>query len=262
MKILKLLLFILIIVSCKEKTFADDIILDFPKGEKLTFQEFNNDLTEIGTSIIYIGESNPQIAIKYYKYILPPRLPPSKFIENSDENSKAEKKFEDSIELANQSFFTAENIQILKTTETFGNSLNGKNLSIIVREKDTIPLYKQYYKTKEIRKYKAFPIFIKNISTKVLKIPTNAKTVELWILNNKQFRYVRNSDYTFVGEGGSPTIPYFELKPDEILVYSCPYFKKGEKRKTKIKFYNAESKEFEMSIDEKIIKKISEGFIR
>ena len=252
------LILIVVLTSCKEeKTFADDIVLSFPKDEKLTFQEFNDDLSQIGTSLIYIGKSNPQIAVKYYKYILPPA---PKINENADEYSKAGKKFEDSIQLVHKSFFKAEKIQILKTTETFSDPLNNKNLSIFVREKDTIPLYKQNYETKKVKKYKAFPIFIKNISTKVLKIPIDAKNVDLFISNNNQFQYIRNSNYRFVGMGAL-TIPYFELKPDEILVYSCPYFKKGEKRKAKIMFNKAESKEFEMSIDKNIIKKLHEGFI-
>lgn len=98
------------------------------------------------------------------------------------------------------------------------------------------------------------------MSNEVLKIPTDAKSVDLFILNNNKFQYIRNSNYRFVGMG-SLAIPYFELKPDQILVYSCPYFKKGEKRKAKIRFANAESKEFEMSIDENMIKKLRKGFI-
>jgi hypothetical protein len=70
------------------------------------------------------------------------------------------------------------------------------------------------------------------VSNEVLKIPTDAKSVDLFILNNNKFQYIRNSNYRFVGMG-SLAIPYFELKPDEILVYSCPYFKKGEKEKQK-----------------------------
>jgi len=253
-----LLILIVFLISCKEeKSFADDIVLNFPKDEKLTFQEFNNDLTHRGTSLIYIGEIRPQIAVKYYKYIIPPVTPYNDDIQNS----KTRKKFEDSIELAQQSFFRTEKIKILETNEVFADPLNSKNLSILVREKDTIPLYKQYYKTNEIKKYKAFPVIIKNISTKVLKIPTDPKSVDLWILNNTQFRYVRNSNYIFRGSE-LQKISYFELKPDEILIYSCPYFKKGEKRKAKIKFGTAESKEFEISVDENIIRKmLHEGFL-
>lgn len=163
--------------------------------------------------------------------------------------------------MVQQSFFRPEKIKILETNEVFTDPLNSKNLSVLVREKDTIPLYKQYYKTNEIKKYKAFPVIIKNISTKILKIPTDAKSVDLWILNNTQFRYVRNSNY-ILRESGLQKISYFELKPNEILVYSCPYFKKGKHTKAKIEFGTAESKEFEISVDENIIRKmLHEGFI-
>lgn len=252
------LLLMVLLTGCKgEKIFADNINLNFPKDEKLIFQEFNDDLTHRGTSLIYIGEIRPHINIKYYKYI----TPPAKIYENDIQNLKTGKKFEDSTELAQQSFFRPEKIKILETNEVFADLLNSKNLSVLVRENDTIPLYKQSYKTNEIKKYKAFPVIIKNISTKILKIPTDAKNVDLWISNNTKFRYIRNSNYRFQARK-SQTIQYFELNPDEILVYSCPYFKKGEKRKAKIKFGNAESKEFQISVDRNIINKmLHEGFI-
>lgn len=258
---MKFLFFVLISIfffSCKEeKTTPDDIVLSFPKNEKLIFQEYNDDLTHRGTSLIYIGKIHPQIAVKYYKYF----IPPVKIYENEVQNSKKRKKEEDSIELAQQSFFRTEKIKILETNEVFADPLNSKNLSILVREKDTIPLYKQYYKTNEIKKYKAFPVIIKNISDKILKIPTDAKSIDLWISNKTQFRYVRNSNDIIRG-GEFQKIKYFELKPDEILIYSCPYFKKGEKRKAKIKFVHAESKEFEISVDKNIIRKmLHEGFL-
>ena len=53
---------------------------------------------------------------------------------------------------------------------------------------------------------------------------------------------------------GTNVNPYFELKPNEILIYSFPHLEKGIKRKEKILFYDAISKDFEMSVDEKIIK--------
>lgn len=253
-----LLVITLLFIGCKQERTFSDITLDFAKGEKLTFQEFNDDLTHRGTSLIYIGEIRPQIAVKYYKYI----NQPVKIYENEVQNSTTRKKFEDSIELVQHSFFRTEKIKITETNEDFTDLLNSKNLSIFVREKDTIPLYKQHYKTSEIKKYKAFPIIIKNISTKTLKIPTHAKSIDLWILNNTQFRYVRNSNYIIRG-GELQKISYFELKPDEILVYSCPYFKKGKNTKVKIKFGNAESKEFEISVDENITRKmLHEGFLQ
>lgn len=64
---------IVLLTGCKkEKFFEDNITLNFPKDEKLIFQEFNDDLTHRGTSLIYIGEIRPHIDVKYYKYIIPP----------------------------------------------------------------------------------------------------------------------------------------------------------------------------------------------
>ena len=70
MKIIKLLLFILIIVSCKEKTFADDIVLNFDKTEKLTIQKFNEDANEEGTNLIYYGKFDSIIEVKYYQNLI------------------------------------------------------------------------------------------------------------------------------------------------------------------------------------------------
>jgi hypothetical protein len=64
--------------------------------------------------------------------------------------------------------------------------------------------------------------------------------------------------------GTETNFSLFQLKPNEILVYAYPYFKKGKTHKAKVKFYDASSKEFNISIDEKIIKiniKIYYGFV-
>ena len=139
------------------------------------------------------------------------------------------------------------------TSDISFDLLSNKNLEIIVRENDTIPLYKKIMGTTDIKTYKAFPVFIKNISNKILKIPETLTTASLYFQNNeKKFQYLRNSNYMICGTRYEPR--YFELKPNEILIYAYPYLKKGKKRKAKINFYDASSKEFEISIDEKIIK--------
>ncbi|MCD1115495.1 hypothetical protein [Chryseobacterium turcicum] len=82
-----LLILIVLLTACKEeKNLTENIVLDFPKDEKLTFQEFNENLTHRGTSLIYIGEIRPQIVVKYYKYIKPPATP------YNDDIQKQEKK--------------------------------------------------------------------------------------------------------------------------------------------------------------------------
>ncbi|PQA91264.1 hypothetical protein SAMN05421796_101156 [Chryseobacterium piscicola] len=253
MKGFLLILTILLIGCKKEKTFADNLVLSFPKGEKLSFQNFNYDMNEMGTSLIYIGKENRNIDVKYYKYILPPPPPPPKSNENAAEYSKARKKFEDSINFIYRPFFNPEAIQIKETGEYLYETINNQTTQIIVKEKDTIPLYARNYEIEEVKKYKAFPVFIKNISPKTLRIPVEAQVVGLYVLKDKKFQYIRNSDYLICGMG-FPKNRYFELKPNEILIYSFPHLKKGEKRKAKISFYKATSKDFEISIDEKIIK--------
>ncbi|WP_312075106.1 hypothetical protein [Chryseobacterium sp.] len=255
MKFLFYSLTLIVFLSCKkEKTFADDIVLSFPKDEKLSFQKFNEDGNQMGTSLIYIGKDSSVIDVKYYKYILPPPPPPPKKNENAEEYTLARKKFEDSIHNVYKDFFKRETIKILETKEELYDSLIDKKLSIIVKEKDTIPLYAINYETEEIKKYKAFPVFIKNVSTETLKIPVDAKSVALYVLNDNRFQYIRNSDY-YTCITGLARNPYFELKPNEILIYSFPHLKKGEKRKAKISFFKAKSKEFEISVDGEIIKK-------
>ncbi len=53
MKNLKYLIILLLIFSCKEKTFANDIVLNFPKNEEMTIQKFNEDGNDSGINYIY-----------------------------------------------------------------------------------------------------------------------------------------------------------------------------------------------------------------
>ncbi len=55
-------------MSCKEeKTFADDLVLNFPKDTKMKTQEFNEDSNEGGENLIYIGKIKSKIDVKYYE---------------------------------------------------------------------------------------------------------------------------------------------------------------------------------------------------
>jgi len=255
MKFLLFSLISLVLFSCnKEKTFADDIVLSFQKDEKLTIQKLNEDGNEQGTNLLYKGYDSGIVVVKYFENMMPEPLPPPSINENEKKLSERINAFRDSLNHIKSPYFRNEEIEILETKENLYDSLSNKNISIIVKENDTIPLYKRDYGTKEIKKYKAFPVFIKNISTKTLKIPIEAKSVALYVLNNKHFQYVRNNNY-YTCITGLPTNLYFELKPQEILIYSFPHLEKGQKRKAKISFFKAKSKEFEISIADKIIKK-------
>ena len=255
MKTFYLLFVSLFIISCQEKTFADDITLVYPKNTKMKIQEFNEDLDEFGTEIIYFGKHNKKIDVKYYESILPPPPPPMKINEIDKTFNERIKKEIDSINLSQKPYFKRNLLKIhfSKENEPY-DSLTNKNLQIIVKQKDTIPIYKQDYITHQFKTFKAFPVFIKNISNKTLKIPTESKGVAFYAYDNerKNFYYLRNSNYMICGTGIN-FYNYFELKPNEILVYAYPYFKKGKVHKAKVKFHDASSKEFDISIDDKII---------
>ncbi|HEX7869481.1 MAG TPA: hypothetical protein VF455_05140 [Chryseobacterium sp.] len=248
------MILIVLLIGCKEeKTFADDIVLSFPQDEKLTIQKFNEDANEAGTNLFYKGYDSGKVEIRYFQNIMPEPPPPPKIHENEKKLPDRINTFRDSLNNVQSLYFRNEEIKILETKDDLYDSLSNKNLLIIVREKDTIPLYKRDYGTDEIKKHKAFPVYIKNISTKILKIPIEAFGVALYISNDIQFQFIRNSNYTICGMGTNLN-PYFELKPNEILIYSFAHLENGSKRKAKIVFFKAFSKEFEISIDEKIIK--------
>ena len=258
-----------ILIGCKKKSFAEKISLVFPQNTKMKMQDFNEDMDEIGQSLIYIGKENPEIDVKYFRgNIYSPE--PFQDIKESNENyEKRINRSKDSISSLIKPFFRIEEIKTFSEKKKYiidsltdSNSeiitadfppdlLSNKNLEIIVKEKDTIPLYKKIMGKTEIKIYKAFPIFIKNISKEVLKIPVNSEVSFYFQNNEMKNQFLRNSNYMICGTGQH--VRYFEIKPNEILIYAYPFFKKGKKLKGKIKFYNTSSREFEISIDDKII---------
>ena len=255
MKTFYLLFISMLIISCQEKTFADDITLVYPKNTIMKIQEFNEDGNLGGDNLIYVGKIIPNIDVKYYESILPPPPPPMIINEIDKSFNERNKKEIDSIYLSKKPYFKRNLLKIhfSKENEPY-DSLTNKNLQIIVKQKDTIPIYKQDYITHQFKTFKAFPVFIKNISNKTLKIPTESRSVAFYAFNNerKNFYYLRNSNYKVFGLE-TYFYSYFELKPNEILVYAYPYFKKGKTHKAKVKFYDASSKEFDISIDDNII---------
>ena len=263
MKTFYLIFVSLFIISCQEKTFADDITLVYPKNTKMKIQEFNEDGNLGGSNLIYVGKIIPEIDVKYFKWIFPEPPVPQKLNE-SDKNYQLRIKQEnDSIFSIQKPFFRKDKSFTLFSKKNFSvDSLSNKNLEVIVKENDTIPLYKQDYITHQFKKYKAFPIFIKNKSNKILEIPSDSERVAFYAFDNerKNFYYLRNSNYMICGSY-SKYRSFFKLKPNEILVYAYPYFKKGKTHKAKVKFYDASSKEFNISIDDNIIENQYDRYI-
>ena len=263
MKTFYLLFVSLFIISCQEKTFADDITLVYPKKTKMKIQEFNEDGNLGGSNLIYVGKIIPKIDVSYYKSLIPIIPEPPKMTENDKEYQNRIKKEIDSIHLSQKPYFKRNLLKYFSSKENEPiDSLTKKNLEIIVKQKDTIPIYKQDYISHQFKTFKAFPVFIKNISNKTLKIPTESKGVAFYAFDNerKNFYYLRNSNYMICGMRTN-FYSYFELKPNEILIYAYPFFKKGKIHKAKVKFYDASSKEFNISIDEEIIKNQYDRYI-
>lgn len=254
MKTFYLIFVSLLIISCQEKTFADDITLVYPKNTKMKIQEFNEDLDEMGSEIIYLGNRKNNIDVKYYIGIIPPPPKIKKKGESENDYKKRMQNENDSIHNIQKPYFRNQQIKLFYSKNIPVDSINNKTIEVIANINDTIPLYKNNGFENKLKKYKAFPVFIKNISNKTLKIPTESKGVAFYAFDNdrKNFYYLRNSNYMICGYG-LENRPYFELKPNEILVYAYPFFKKGKIHKAKVKFYDASSKEFNISIDDKII---------
>ena len=209
----------------------------------MKIQEFNENLDEYGMEIVYFGVKNKKIDVRYYKHFYPN---PINAIKKSD-----------TLLLP---YFRSRNLSQGETYyKDMSQELNSKNLEIVVKSNDTIPLYKNNVFENELKKYKAFPVFVKNISSKTVKIPTTTIFLFLFFKNqNNKWQSVRNSHYMIEGYGKIQ--PFFELKPNEILVYAYHYFKKGKTHKAKVKFYDASSKEFDISIDDEIIKNQRESY--
>lgn len=155
MKFLLFSLISLVLFSCnKEKTFADDIVLSFQKDEKLTIQKLNEDGNEQGTNLLYKGYDSSIVVVKYFENMMPEPLPPPSINENEKKLSERINAFRDSLNHIKSPYFRNEEIEILETKENLYDSLSNKNISIIVKENDTIPLYKRDYGTKEIKNIK------------------------------------------------------------------------------------------------------------
>lgn len=236
--------------SCKKaSTFAEQIELTYPKSDTLTYQKFNEGVGESGTSILYIGAEQKSIPIKYYRSTIdaPPPPPGYKFSKEELElNEKREK------HLANIFYPKADFVKHLNQPVIY-DTLSFKNIEIAVKPHDTIPKYAYNYETETVKKYKAFPVFIKNISEKTLKLSIN-KSLGIMVRNqNKKWELFWN-DNAFVC--GDPYYDrwYMELKPNEIMIYSINFLEGKDKADFKILLpFRLKSNTFKMNYDKRIL---------
>lgn len=241
-----LLILIVLLASCKEeKSLADDIVLSFPKGEKLTFQEFNEGIGESGTGIIYIGKDTTDIEVKYFQSMIPAPPPPPGY--ELDSFYIGEQKV--------MSYYFHDKFDRMKYSEkpVIFDSLSSNNVKIIIKTQDTIPKYAYNYDTQTIKKYKAFPVFIKNISGRKLRL-TELKNLPLTTLNDKNKWQIIWNDNAFVCGDSRWQYRYWELNTDEIMVLSVNFLTGKNQGKFKIWTGNSSSNEFTMNYDTQVVK--------
>lgn len=245
MKQFLLILTVLLIGCKKEKTFADYIVLSFPKDEKMTFQQFNEGIGESGTGIVYIGKDNANIEVTYFQSMIPaPPPPPGYKI--------------DSVNIRNQKIFSKyfhDEFDRMKYSEkpVRFDSLSENNVKIVAKIKNTIPKYAYNYDTETLKKYKAFPVFIKNISGRKL-ILTEFKNLPLTVLNDKNKWQMIWNDNIFICGDSRWQYHYWEFNPNEIMVLSVNYLTGKDQGKFKIWTGNSSSDEFTMNYDKQIVK--------
>jgi len=243
-----LLVLALILMNCeKEKTFADDIVLNFPKDEKLTFQKFNEGLDESGSGIIYIGKQTTRIDLKYYKSMIPAPPPPPGYKIDST-NIRNQKPF-------SKYFHNAFDRMKYSEKPVIFDSLSENNVKIVAKTQDTIPKYAFNYDNDKLKKYKAFPVFIKNISGRKLLL-SDLKNLPLAFLNDKnKWQMIWNENSMggcIVGDWENHY--YWELQPDEIMILSVNFLIGKNKGKFKVWTGNTLSEEFEMNYDKQVVK--------
>lgn len=143
----------LILISCKEeKSFADGIVLTFPKDTKMKTQEFDSDSIDFGSNIIYKGFIKDSIQIKYYRDIdwIPAPPPPNSKLKKSNYVLKKS--------LLN--YFHHKPFQGISSEKVLStDNLDSTNIQIIVNVNDTIPLYKM--RNIKIITFNSYPVFIK-----------------------------------------------------------------------------------------------------
>jgi hypothetical protein len=238
---------VLLLLNCtKEKSFADHIRLHYGTQEKLTFQNFNEGIDEAGSSIIYVGKEISAVDVKYYLGMTdPPPPPPGSHMESIEAKDK---------EILSAFFNTPfGRIKFSEKPITF-DSLSEQNIKITYKINDTIPKYAYNLETGTVKKYKAFPVFVKNISGKKL-ILHEFKSLSLAVLNDQQKWQILSNDNALVCGDSRWLYRYWEFNPNEIMVLSVNFLEGKDKGKFKICLSDYCTEVFLMNYDKSIVEK-------
>ena len=249
MNYLKLLFIVLLLVGCKKKTFADDIVLTNNHKNQMKIQEFNEGIHEYGSSIIYIGKMQDSIPIKYYDsmFSAPPPPRPLGYV-------KTLKDINDSIvfnKMRDKYFHSAFDRMKFSNKPVKFDSITHDLLEIVVKPNDTIPHF-ILDSARNIKAYQSFPVFVKNISGRKIILPEN-ESLGTFVLNKKNKWQLIWNDNAFVCGDAMLNRRYWILNPNEIIIFSVNYLKGEMKTKFKVGLsYYFFSEEFEGNINPKL----------
>ena len=229
MKSLKLIFLLMILMGCKKNTFADNIVLVDGSKIEMKFQNFNEGIDEHGSSVIYVGELKDSILVKYFDSMFPPPPPPPNFYLKTER----EKKDSALLNQMRKKYFLDDfdRIQFSDKPVKF-DSLTNNNLEVIIKPNDTIPHF-VIDSANQIKAYKSFPVFLRNVSGKKLILPEMKSLATFVLNNNKKWQLIWN-DNAFVCGDSMFDRRYWILNPGEIIVFSMNYFQGKQKAKFKI----------------------------
>ncbi|MDV3560560.1 hypothetical protein CMU25_08500 [Elizabethkingia anophelis] len=252
MKVFLILSLSILFLQCKkEEKLSDGITFQYDKSLPMKYQEFDEGYGNMGGRILYYGHKPSKIPIKYYfSGIAPPPAPP--YAKQDYKPTRKSLQRDSLIE----KYFKGHLDFDMDYKNTKYDSLNNKSFIVEARHKDTIPQYAIPLEENIIKSYYSFPVIIKNISTRDLRLNDYSMSITYEVLNyNKKWQIIFNYDTTesccFCGEAG----PGFLFKKEAYMIMSIPYLHGKFKTKMRIRFGYAFSNEFDASINPEIFKK-------
>lgn len=247
--------FLILLTSCKKQDkFSDKIELVFDKNINTTFNKFNEGLNEPTGKVLYVGKEKSKIDVKYYLGIsVPPPPPPSGYDRfQRKKDSLNSLKYEDFL----SKYIRNNDTRIIYSEKEVSFSiLNNENTKIEVKPYDTIPQYAFNQDSLILKKYKAFPVFIKNISKKPIILADINGELGIEIKNKLgKWQIIRNNNWMICGNGFYKHF-HWNFMPDEIIVFPVKYYAKGDfKTKFRINFLGATSQEYDINISSNVLK--------
>ncbi|KFC40044.1 hypothetical protein HZQ67_09680 [Elizabethkingia anophelis] len=254
MKVFLILSLSILFLQCKkEEKLSAGITFQFDKSVPMKYQEFNEGLDEYNGSVIYIGHMPKTVFIKYYSkgIMIPP--PPSPIKNNFQE--KKYKQNERKYDLMKQKYFNGYLPVFISQKDIKKDSIGNHNIRIEANTQDTIPYYSIPFNNYQIKAYKSFPVYIKNISTHNLILPVGLFGLSYEVLNkSNKWQILYNNNWFICGTGSFPK-RYYSFKKEDMIIFGVPYLKGNFKTKMRIRFEYAISNEFEASVDSEIFKR-------